>query len=304
MESILGATQGAVIQGVLWSVMAIGVYITFRLLDFPDLTVDGSFALGGATCARLMVEGVHPFLALLIATITGFLAGYITAFLNTKFKIPAILAGILSQISLYSLNLSVMGRPNTPLLREETLFDKGENLVKSILGLEKVSSNVIALIIGIFVAILIIIVLYWFFGTEIGVAIRASGHNPDMVRAQGQNTNITTVITLMLSNGLVALSGALIAMNQGYADVQMGVGAIVIGLASIVIGEVVFVRFRSFGGVLVAVVLGSIVYRVIIAIVLQLGLSTDYLKMFTAIIVSIALGLPVLKKHMNTRKVG
>ncbi|MDO5695625.1 MAG: ABC transporter permease [Eubacteriales bacterium] len=298
---MLGAAEGAVIQGVLWGIMAIGVFITFRLLDFPDLTVDGSFALGGAVCARLIVEGMAPILAMIVAGLTGLLAGYITAFLNTKFKIPAILAGILAQISLYSVNLRVMARPNTPLLKNDTLFDNVRKGLKNAFGWE-IGPNYISLIIGLICVILVVLLLYWFFGTEIGCAIRATGHNPDMVRAQGQNTNTTVVLALMLSNSLVAFSGALVAMHQGYADVQMGVGAIVIGLASIVIGEVILSRTKSFASALAAIVVGSVLYRIIIALVLQLGLKTDDLKMFTAIIVSLALGVPVLKRHLNVKK--
>lgn len=298
---MIGAAEGALIQGVLWGIMAIGVFITFRLLDFPDLTVDGSFALGGAVCARLIVEGVSPFLAMIVAGLSGLLAGYITAFLNTKFKIPAILAGILAQISLYSINLRVMARPNTPLLKNDTLFTNLHDFLQSTFGISA-RPNTVALIIGVAATILVVLFLYWFFGTEIGCAIRATGHNPDMVRSQGQNTNTTVVLALMLSNSLVAFSGALVGMYQGYADVQMGVGAIVIGLASIVIGEVVFSWTKSFATTLVAIVVGSVIYRMIIALVLQLGLKTDDLKMFTAIIVSIALAIPVWKRHLNAKK--
>lgn len=302
MSSILGATHGAVNQGILWGIMAIGVFITFRLLDFPDLTVDGSFALGGAICAKLITvyTGINPIVAIAISTLSGCIAGYITAFLNTKFKIPAILSGILAQLSLFSINLRVMGRANTPLLKVETLFDKVEKIFNN-LGI-KIDRDYVALVIGIIFAMLVVVFLYWFFGTEIGCAIRATGHNANMVRAQGQNTDTTTVIALMISNGLVALSGALVAMHQGYADIQMGTGAIVIGLASIVIGEVIFSRTKSFFSALIGIVVGSVVYRIIIAFVLQMGLKTDDLKMFTAIIVSIALALPALKKFVVNRK--
>ncbi len=300
MIGILGATQGAVIQGILWGIMAIGVFITFRLLDFPDLTVDGSFALGGATCAKLIVDGVNPALALVIAMLTGCAAGYITAFLNTKFKIPSILAGILAQLSLFSINLRIMGRSNTPLLKEKTLFDNIQDTLKNFSI--NIDADYISLVVGIFFVLLVIGVLYWFFGTEIGCAIRATGHNANMVRAQGQNTNTTTIIALMISNGLVALSGSLVAMNQGYADIQMGTGAIVIGLASIVIGEVVFSKTKSFWAALIGIVVGSVLYRIIIAFVLQVGLKTDDLKMFTAIIVSVALALPELRRYYLSRK--
>lgn len=283
--------QGALSQGILWGLMALGVYITFRLLDIADLTVDGSFATGGAVCAVCLVNGVNPVLALILSTIAGFIAGFVTGLLHTKCQIPAILAGILTQIGLYSINLRIMGRSNTPLLQYDNIFEGLENLT----GL---SNNWIVLIIGLIVTVLVILILYWYFGTEIGSSIRATGNNEQMVRALGVNTNVTKTLGLMISNGLIALSGALITQQQGYADVRMGIGAIVIGLASIVIGEVIFGHKGAFGTRLTSIVVGSVIYRIIVAVVLQLGLNTDDLKLLTAILVAIALTVPiVMNKH-------
>lgn len=283
--------QGALSQGILWGLMALGVYITFRLLDIADLTVDGSFATGGAVCAVCLVNGINPVLALILSTIAGFIAGFVTGLLHTKCQIPAILAGILTQIGLYSINLRIMGRSNTPLLQYDNIFEGLENLT----GL---SNNWIVLIIGLIVTVLVILILYWYFGTEIGSSIRATGNNEQMVRALGVNTNVTKTLGLMISNGLIALSGALVTQQQGYADVRMGIGAIVIGLASIVIGEVIFGHKGAFGTRLTSIVVGSVIYRIIVAVVLQLGLNTDDLKLLTAILVAIALTVPiVMNKH-------
>ena len=297
--SILLAMQSAIGQGILWGIMALGVYITFRLLDIADLTVDGSFATGGAVCAISITNGINPLLSILIAVLAGFICGLITGLLHTKCKIPAILAGILTQIGLYSINLRIMGSSNIPLLQSETIFDQLQGMVN-------LSTNWITLIIGIILVIIVIALCYWFFGTEIGSAIRATGNNEHMVRALGVNTNTTKLLGLMISNGLIALSGALITQSQGYADVKMGIGAIVIGLASIVIGEVLFGHKKGFLVYLTAIIVGSIVYRIIVAIVLQLGLSTDDLKLLTALIVGIALTIPVIlarhKQIQNYKK--
>lgn len=290
--NILLAMQGALSQGILWGIMALGVYITFRLLDFADLTVDGSFATGGAVCAVLVSSGFDPFLSVLIAMLAGFAAGFITAILHTKCEIPAILAGILTQIGLYSINLRIMGRSNTPLLQFDTIFSKLSELLN-------IPTAWVSMIIGIVIAIITIAALYWFFGTEIGSAVRATGNNERMVRALGGNTNTTKIIGLMLSNGLIAVSGALVTQSQGYADVKMGIGSIVIGLASIVIGEVIFGKKAGFAIRLTSIVVGSIVYRMIVAVVLQLGMNTDDLKLLTAVLVAVALTIPVI---MNKRK--
>ena len=290
--SILLAMQGALSQGVLWGLMALGVYITYRILDIADLTVDGSFATGGAVCAVCVVNGVDPILALLLATIAGAVAGFVTGFLYTKCEIPAILAGILTQIGLYSINLRIMGRSNTPLLKSETLF-------KNISEMTGLSSTWTALIIGIIVSVVIVAILYWYFGTEIGSAIRATGNNEQMVRALGVNTSVTKILGLMIGNALISLSGALVTQSQGYADIKMGIGAIVIGLASIVIGEVIFGQKGNFAFRLTSIIVGSIIYRIIVAIVLQMGMNTDDLKLLTAILVAIALSVPVLISKRN-----
>lgn len=290
--SVLLAMQGALSQGVLWGLMALGVYITYRILDIADLTVDGSFATGGAVCAVCVVNGVDPILALLLATIAGAVAGFVTGFLHTKCEIPAILAGILTQIGLYSINLRIMGRSNTPLLKSETLF-------KNISEMTGLSSTWTALIIGIIVSVVIVAILYWYFGTEIGSAIRATGNNEQMVRALGVNTSVTKTLGLMIGNALISLSGALVTQSQGYADIKMGIGAIVIGLASIVIGEVIFGQKGNFAFRLTSIIVGSIIYRIIVAIVLQMGMNTDDLKLLTAILVAIALSVPVLISKRN-----
>lgn len=285
--NILLAIQGALSQGVLWGIMALGVYITFRLLDIADLTVDGSFATGGAVCAVSILNGVSPLLSAILALIAGLIAGWITGFLHTKCQIPAILAGILTQIGLYSINLRIMGRSNLPLLMSPTMF-------KSFNAATHIKLSWTTLIVGIIFAAIVAIALYWFFGTETGSALRATGNNEHMARALGVNTNRMKLLGLMISNGLISLSGALVTQSQGYADVKMGIGAIVIGLASIVIGEVIFGGKGNFMMRLIAIVIGSIIYRIIVAIVLQLGLSTDDLKLFTALLVGIALTIPVM----------
>lgn len=287
MDSILLAMQSAVGQGILWGIMALGVYLTFRILDFADLTVDGSFATGGAVCAISLTNGISPIVAILLATIAGFVAGYITGFLHTKCKIPAILAGILTQLGLYSINLRIMGRSNIPLSTEPTVFSDLASFLQ-------VSPAVLSIIVGVICVTIVISVCYWFFGTEIGCAVRATGNNEKMVTSQGGNINTTKILGLMISNGLVAMAGALVTQSQRSADVKMGIGAIVIGLASIVIGEVIFGRKGGFATRLLSIIIGSVIYRIIVAIVLQLGLSSDDLKLLTAILVAVALSIPVL----------
>lgn len=292
MNILLMAIQGAISQGVLWGLMTLGVYITFKILNFADMTVDGSFALGGAVTAIFIVKGFNPWLALVPAILSGMIAGCVTGILHTKIKIPEILAGILTMIALYSINIRIMGQANTSLLGEETII--------SILGGSvNLSTNMLALIIGGVVVAFIIATLYWFFGTEVGSALRATGNNEYMVRALGANTDTMKIIGLMLGNALVALSGALVAQSQGYADVGMGQGTIVIGLASIIIGEVVFGNRFNFAYKLCAVVGGSVIYRIIIAVVLQLGMKSTDLKLLTAIIVAFALAMPVVSKKVR-----
>ena len=282
------AMQGAVAQGVLWGIMVLGVYITYRLLNISDLTVDGSFALGGCVCATLIINfNVNPVLALLIAAVAGMAAGAATGILHTVFEIPAILAGILTQISLWSVNLRIMGgKSNLPLLKLQTLI----SFVGEKMGITQAQSS---MIVGILAAILLVWTLYWFFGTELGSALRATGNNEFMIRALGVDTNRMKLIALMLANGLVALSGALVCQHQKYADINMGRGAIVIGLAAIVIGEVLFSKVINFGLKLTSVVVGAIVYFLIRAWVLDFGLQTNDMNLFTALFVAAALSIPV-----------
>lgn len=296
ISSLLTAIPGAISQGILWGVMALGVYTTYRILNISDLTVDGSFATGGCVAAVCLVNGLNPFVSLLVALVAGLLAGAITGFLHTRCEIPAILAGILTQLGLYSINLRIMGRSNTPLLKVDTLFSKGKELLN-------LPSQYVAIIIGVVLIVLLVACMYWFYGTEIGSAIRATGNNERMVESLGVNTKTTKMLGFMIANGLVALSGALVTQSQGYADVKQGTGAIVIGLASIIIGEVVCGKRRNFMVRLSTIVVGSILYRVVVAVVLQMGLSTDDLKLLTAVLVAIALTVPVMleKRNQNAR---
>ena len=284
-----------VAQGLLWSVMAMGVFITFRTLNIADLSVEGSFPLGGAVAAMLLAEKVNPATAIVAAGLAGMLAGAVSGLLYTKLKIPALMAGILTMIALYSVNLRVMGKANLSLLNTDTMFTALEFL--------KLSPNMTTFAAGLCIAVAIPLWLYWFFGTEIGMAVRATGNNPQMIRAMGVNTDDMFLLGLVLSNGLVAVSGALIAQDNGFADVGMGAGTIVIGLASVIIGEVVF-GTRNFKNSLISVVLGSILYRIVIAVVLYLGMPPNDLKLFTAILVAIALSLPLVKAKWDSRMVG
>lgn len=294
--NLVPSLGGAVSQGLLWGLMVLGVYITYRLLDIADLTVDGSFALGACTCVIMIVNfGADPLFALVVATISGLIAGMITGILHTIFEIPAILAGILTQISLWSVNLGIMGKSNIPLLKSETVFSR-------FVDFSGVNTNLANLLIGIFIAILAIISLYWFFGTEIGSALRATGNNEAMIRALGVNTNFAKVLGLMISNALVGLSGGLVAQSQKYADINMGTGAIVIGLAAIVIGEVLMGKFINFIFKFSSAVVGSMVYFLIRAVVLQLGLNANYMKALSAILVFIALAIPVINRKYKLKK--
>lgn len=302
--NILLAIQGAVSQGVLWGVMALGVYITFRVLNFPDMTCDGSFALGGCVSATLIVVfGWNPYLSLIVATLCGALSGIVTGFIHTKCKIPDILSGILTMTALYSINTRIMGQANMPLIGIDTIVTIVKNLFPESIQSTRNFSSWVAMGIGFIFAFLAAVFMYWFFGTEIGCALRATGNNDDMVRALGENTDKMKIYGLLIGNGLVALSGALVAQSQGYADVSMGIGTIVIGLASIVIGEVIMSKARTFKFRLISILIGSIIYRVIIAIVLQMGLKSSDLKLLTAIVVTIALTIPVLRKKKSISKV-
>ena len=284
-----------VAQGLLWAVMALGVYVTFRVLDLADLTCEGSFPLGAATAATLMASGHSVSTAILAAAVAGMLAGAVTGFLTTKMKIPALLAGILTMIALYSVNLRIMGKANLSLLGVDTVF----SFTQEALGLNNAYTT---FVVGLAATLIIGIAMYWFFGTEIGAAIRATGFNQQMIRAQGVNTHMTIILGLIISNALIAISGALVGQNNGFADVGMGVGTIVIGLASVIIGEVLF-GTRSFKNCMISVVLGSVVYRIVIAVVLQMGMPPNDLKLFTSVLVAIALSMPLIKAKFKGRKV-
>lgn len=281
---------GAVAQGLIWGVMAIGLYITYKVLDYADLTVDGTMATGGAVCIMLMMQGVNTWVALLCAVLAGMLAGMVTGLLHTCMGIPAILAGILTQLSLYSINLTVMaGKANQAVSATKYDLIVSSRYVKELSLRNPIFITILALaaLIG---------VLYWFFGTELGCAIRATGSNPAMSRAQGINTNFNIVLGLAVSNALVALSGALLSQYQGFADVGMGRGAIVIGLAAVIIGEAVFSKiFRNFALRLLGVALGSILYYLVLQTVIWLGIDTDLLKLLSAIVVAIFLATPYWK---------
>ncbi len=283
-----------VAQGLLWALMAIGVYLTFRVLDVADLSVEGTFPLGAAVAATALSADMGIFAAFVLATIAGALAGVVTGLLTTKLKIPALLAGILTMIGLYSVNLHVMGKANVSLLRVDTVF----TFFTDSLGM---NDDIATLVVGLIAVLAVGFFLYWFFGTEIGTSLRATGFNPQMARAQGINTDTMVVLGLLISNALVALTGAFVAQSNGFADVGMGVGTIVIGLASVIIGEVLF-GSRSFKNCLISVILGSIVYRLGIALVLQMGMPPNDLKLFTAVLVAIALSLPLIRSKIAERK--
>lgn len=311
MSNLLTSLLGATGQGILWGIMALGVYITYKLLDIADLTVDGSFALGGCTCAILIINGVNPVVATVLAVGAGLLAGAVTGILHTFFNIPAILAGILTQLSLWSINLRILGgKSNLPLLNEETIISNfvgrtGNTVVETAspiiqkLGLTQSQAS---LVVGVVVVAIIIFIMYWFFGTEIGSALRATGNNETMIRALGVNTNNTKLLALMLSNGLVALSGAFVAQMQKYADIGMGQGAIVIALAAIIIGEVLFKHFINFGVKLISAAVGAVIYFIIRAVVLYLGLNANDMKLISAVIVALALCIPTISQKMATKK--
>ena len=303
--SVLLAMFSAIAQGMLWAMLALGVYITFRLLDFADLTCEGSFAMGACISAVMTVTyHMNPFISLIFGFLGGAIAGTVTGLLNTKLKIPPILAGILSMISLYSINLRIMSdKANLPInVREEgveSMVTLVQKLLPESIRTMSQTTTVIAACIGVIFCVLSVAVLYWFFGTELGSAIRATGNNEKMIRALGVNTDHMKLVALALSNGFIALSGSLVAQNQKVANVGSGTGAIVIGLASIVIGEVLFAKATSFKWRLTGIIVGSIVYRMIVAIVLQLGMRSSDLKLLTAILVAVALSVPRLLQVKN-----
>ena len=281
-------------QGLLWSILALGVFLTYRVLDIADLTVEGSYPLGAAVAISHIASGGSPITAILLAFAAAAIAGAVTGLLHTKLQIPALLAGILTMIGLYSINLRVMGgKSNISILRMDNIYTFFGNF-----GLDK---NMSILVCGLIFVAAIIVFLYWFFGTEIGAAIRATGSNKQMIRAQGVNTDVTTIICLMLGNGLIGVAGALIGQSQSFADAGMGTGTIVIGLASIIIGEVLF-GTRNFMNWLLAIVGGSIAYRFVVAIVLQLGFNQNDMKLLTAIMVALALAMPLIKSKFGKKK--
>ncbi len=275
--SLLNALPGAVAQGLIWGIMAIGVYITFRILDIADLTVDGTLCTGGAVCIMMMQSGHNVWVSLLVALIAGLLAGMVTGLLHTFMGIPAILAGILTQLGLYSVNLKIMGKSNQAINVDK--FD----LLVSLRYIKNVPIYRNTILLVAVIIVVLIAFLYWFFGTELGCSLRATGCNDRMSRAQGINTDFNRVLGLMISNGLVAFSGALLSQYQGFADINMGRGAIVIGLAAVIIGEALFGKiFHNFGFRLLGVALGSIVYYFVLQIVIWLGIDTDLLKLLSA----------------------
>lgn len=299
MSGFLASLPGACAQGIIWGIMAVGVYLTFKVLDLADLTVDGSFGTGGAVLVVCTIAGMNIWLAMLLAFLAGCIAGLVTGILLTKFGIPAILAGILTQLALYSVNLRIMsGRANVALnIDEYGILVSLRYIPKSIL-------------VGGAFALVIIGLLYWFFGTELGAGVRATGCNEAMARANGINTGFNKVLGLVLSNGIVALSGGLLAQYQGFADINMGRGAIVIGLAAVIIGDVIFGKlFKNFALRLLAAVLGGVIYYIVIQLVLQMGLNANDLKLFSALVVALFLGVPYWKgqlsaKHVKTNKGG
>ena len=281
---------GAVAQGLIWGITAIGIYITFRILDIADLTVDGASGTGGAVCLMMMLSGHNVLISMLVATLAGMLPGLVTGLFHTFMGIPAILSGILTQLGLYSINLKIMGKSNQAIN-----VDKYDLLV-SLRYIKNVPFYKNTILVVAVVIILLVAILYWFFGTELGCALRATGCNGSMARAQGINTNFSKVLGLMISNGLVGLSGALLSQYQGFADINMGRGAIVIGLAAVIIGEALFGRlFRNFGLKLIGVALGSILYYFVLQTVIWLGVDTDLLKLFSALVVAIFLAIPYWK---------
>ena len=293
---LITALPGAAAQGLIWGIMAIGVYITFRILDIADLTVDGTLCTGGAVCIMMMLSGHNVWMSMLAATGAGLLAGLATGIFHTFMGIPAILAGILTQLSLYSVNLKIMGKANQAINVDKY------NLLVSLRRVKGVTLTQNTLFIVAIMILLLIAVLYWFFGTELGCSLRATGCNPSMSRAQGINTDFNKVLGLMLSNGLVALSGALLTQYQGFADINMGRGSIVIGLAAVIIGEAIFSRiFRNFALKLLSVVFGSILDYLVLQVVLWMGIDTDLLKMLSALVVALFLDFPYWKGRYFTK---
>ena len=308
MLNFINALPGAISQGLIWGIMAIGVYITYKILDIADLTVDGSFCTGAATFVVLYTNGTNLWIAMLASLLAGMLAGLVTGILHTFCGIPAILSGILTQLGLWSINMAIMGMKATVAINVSTpeLLDKllvSLRFVKDVANGTRPFYRHPILVVGIFTA-LIIGVLYWFFGTELGCSLRATGSNPNMARAQGINTDRCKILALMIANGLVALSGALLAQYNSACEINMGRGAIVIGLAAVIIGEVAFSKvFRNFGLKLLAVSFGAIIYYIVIQAVLAMGLNPNYLKLLSAVVVAVFLSIPHWKNRYFHAKV-
>lgn len=295
---LLNALPGAVAQGLIWGIMAIGVYITYKVLDVADLTVDGTMCTGGAVSIMMMLSGHNIWVSLLCAMIAGMLAGLATGIFHTFMGIPAILAGILTQLGLYSVNLKIMGKSN------QAISVAQYDLLVSLRNVRGVPFYKNAIFVSAVFVVVIIAILYWFFGTELGCAIRATGSNQNMSRAQGINTDRNVVLGLMISNGIVALASALCAQYQGFADINMGRGAIVIGLAAVIIGKVVFGKiFRNFSMKLLSVALGAILYYIVLQVVMWFGLDTDFLKLLSALVVAIFLAIPYWKQKYFVKPV-
>lgn len=288
--SLITSTIG---QGLLWGILALGLFLTFRILNFPDMTVEGTFPFGAAICISALVHGVNPIIATILSFLGGMLTGLITGLLYTKGKIPVLLAGILTMTGIYSVNLRILGKANVGLLNKATLLNEK--------FLQRLPDNFPTIVVGLLFAIFIILLLALFLNTDLGQAFIATGDNEKMAQSLGINTDNMKNLGLMLSNGLIGLAGGLLGQNGGYADVNMGIGTMVIGLAAIIIGEVVYGNL-SLTARLIAVVIGSIIYRLILLLVLQLGFSTNDFKLISAIILAICMMLPLFEKKFHTRK--
>ena len=294
--TMVRSLPGGVAQGLTWGILGIAVFITYKVLDFADLTVDGSLGTGGAVCIMMMMSGHNVYVSMLVAMIAGMLTGLVTGIFHTFMGIPAILAGILTQLGLYSVNLKIMGKSNQAINVDKYDLMVSLRYIKNV----AIYQNTILLVA--LVVIILIAVLYWFFGTELGSSLRATGCNAGMARAQGINTDFAKVLGLMISNGLVAFSGSLLAQYQGFADINMGRGCIVIGLAAVIIGEAVFAFFHNFAAKLLAVTLGSVIYYFVYNVVIWLGIDADLLKLLSAIVVAIFLAAPYLRSKYMPKK--
>lgn len=298
ITSLFNAMPGAVAQGLIWGIMAMGLYITYRVLNLSDLTVDGTLCTGGAVCVMMLLSGHNMAVSMLVAVLAGMAAGFVTGLFHTFMGIPAILAGILTQLSLYSINLKIMGKAN------QAINPRNYDLLVTLKNIRNVPFYENSIFVALIFVIVLICAYYWFFGTELGCSLRATGNNLSMSRAQGINTSFNQVLGLMISNGIVALSGALLSQYQGFADVQIGRGAIVIGLAAIIIGEALFGKiFRNFALKLVSVVIGSIIYYIVYQTVIWMGMDTDYLKLLSSLVVAVFLAVPHWKATYFTGKI-